>query len=171
VWGVKGGLLFSSAKSNVIDTGFESGTGVVGGVFAGRGWPGHVSIGGEALYAKKKVGAIDGDYTFDYLEFPVLVRFTVGLDNVYGMTVYGLAGTSFDVNLRSVVDTGQSFTDSTQRLDIGLSIGGGVELTRYLIEGRYTHGLRNVVKPEAASLPGQETKLHSFAILFGVKFN
>ena len=85
--------------------------------------------------------------------------------------MYGLAGPTFDVNLRSVLDTGQSFTDETRRLDAGVTFGGGVEWTRYLVEARYARGLRSIVEPEAASIPGQETKLHSFVITFGVKFN
>jgi outer membrane protein with beta-barrel domain len=164
--------MFSGARSNIPETGeFDGGTGIVGGVFAGRGWPGLLSIGGEALYAKKKVGTLDGQYTFDYLELPILVRFAVGLNNLYGATVYGLGGTSFDINLKSALDTGESFTDRTRRLDVGLMIGGGVELTRFLIEARYTHGLRSIVNPEDASLPGQQVKLHSFGVTFGVKLN
>ena len=44
-------------------------------------------------------------------------------------------------------------------------IGGGFQFSRFLVEGRYTEGLTNIVKELE-----QDYKNRSFAVMIGVQF-
>jgi hypothetical protein len=108
-----------------------------------------------------------------YLEFPMLARYTMPLDDP--MKLYGIAGPTFAVkagvtsrveapNLTSDVDVDPAI----RTFDAGFAFGGGIEYGQYFIEGRYTLGLTDVAAeayPHASSI-----KNRSFAISGGIRF-
>ncbi len=53
-----------------------------------------------------------------------------------------------------------------ESLDLGDPRRRGIEITRFLVEGRFNKGLRNVLKSGNAANFG-DIKTQSFAVLFG----
>jgi len=169
--GVMGGPLFSSLVPVVSDNHFSNKTGFIGGLFLRSRRPGVVGLDVDVLYTQRGAKDPDSDlsFTIDYLEVPVLLRLNSGASNSKGANFYGVVGPSFGFRLKSTLSTGDSLTDDIAGADVGLSVGAGVEMTRFLIEGRFTRGFRNVATP--ALNPGEVLKSRTFAILFGFKFN
>lgn len=148
---------------------FDTSNGWEGGIWFGGNRGGTVGVMGEILYAKKKqaIAGFTGT-TLQYLEIPILLRVNIGSRSRNGVSVYGLVGPVFDVNLKA--EQGNlDVKDNYESLDVGVLFGGGIEITRVLIEARYNKGLRNVLKGSGASLT--EIKSQSFALLFGLRFN
>jgi len=172
--GVKIGPLFTSySAASSSNFKFKTSTGFEGGLWFGGNRGGRVGVMGEILYAKKKqelvTTATTGSTSLQYLEIPILVRINIGSRSRNGVSVYGLVGPVFDINLKADVN-GVDVKSAYESLDFGILGGAGVEITRFLVEGRYNHGLRNVLKStNAASF--LEIKTSSFALLFGVRFN
>ena len=107
--------------------------------------------------------------TIDYFEIPLLLRINIGSNSLNGVNIYGVAGPSFDIRLKAKLNTGESLTDQTAGADIGFAAGAGIEITRFLIEGRYTRGLRNIATNELEL--GGKLNAHTVAIFFGIRFN
>jgi hypothetical protein len=141
----------------------------MGGIFFGGNRPGIVGVMGELMYAKKgaKVGAIET--SLHYLEIPVLLRVNAGSNSLNGILGYFIVGPAFDIKLRTEINGVKDDSDRFEDFDIGIVVGGGVEITRFIIEGRGNWGLRRVNKGDLSS--AQEIKTKSFALLFGVRFN
>jgi hypothetical protein len=164
---------FDSATVGSSTVNFKTSTGFEGGIWFGGNRGGLVGVMGEVLYAKKKqevdTTGTTGSTTLQYLEIPILLRVNIGSPSRNGISVYGLFGPVFDVNLKAKFGD-IDVKDNYESLDLGILGGAGIEITRFLVEGRYNHGLRNVLKSDnAASLA--DIKTHSFALLFGVRFN
>lgn len=159
--GVKGGFLFNDFSSAKQD--FDSNIGTMVGFFFGGNRPGVVGVMGELMYAKKGSEGVD----LHYLEIPILLRVNAGSNSLSGVNVYGIGGPVFDIKL-SEPDI-LNVDDVYEGFDIGVVVGAGVEITRFIVEGRYNWGLRNIVKGDLGT--SQEIKTRSFAVLFGFRFN
>jgi hypothetical protein len=107
-----------------------------------------------------------------YLEFPLLIRYTITQGTYIG---YVLAGPTF------AVKAGTSATlerpDRTAEVDIdpairtfdgGIAVGGGVEYRRYFFELRYTQGLSDVAADEFPHPDSLRNRVFAFAA--GVRF-
>jgi hypothetical protein len=165
--GVKGGFLWPSF-AEAQGAGFKDDSGWMLGIFFGGNRPGVVGVMGEIQYGLKK-GSLASDTLKQYfIEIPILARINVGASTLNGISVYGLVGPVFDINLQTKLND-IKIEDKYQSLDIGLLIGGGVEITRFLVEARYNQGFKNVLKAEGGG--NTDLKSHSFAIEFGVRFN
>ena len=113
-------------------------------------------------------------YTLHVISIPLLLN----IKFLSGSSPYVLGGGEFSFILShgytSVLDgrTGDriSIKEFTQSFDYGLVIGGGFEVkmeaTSFFIEGRYYHGLRNVIK---GSIDWESTKITSVALILGFK--
>jgi hypothetical protein len=168
--GAKIGPLFSSLSETDVE--FENRTGWIGGLFIGGNRPGIVGVGVDILYARKGGKEIDGSgsdlsVNLDYLNVPVYLRINAGSASRSKAAVYGIAGLDLNFLLRSKFSTGESITDNFKRADYGLALGLGVEITRALIEARYTKGFGTIAKGTHDS----DLKTQSFAVMFGVRFN
>jgi hypothetical protein len=168
-FGVKGGWLYNSfdAAQQSLDgtNGWEAG------IFFGGNRNGVVGVMGELLYAKKTVQPANNlaePTDLYYLEIPILLRLNIGSSNKNkGAIFYGLAGPVFDVNLKAKqVDL--DVKDNYEDLDVGILFGGGVEISRFILEGRFNWGLMNILK---TSISDAEIKGRSFALLVGVRIN
>jgi len=170
--GAKIGPLFTSYSAASCDGCFNTSTGWEGGIWFGGNRGGTVGVMGELLYAKKKQESsqsnLTGSTTLQYLEIPILLRVNIGSPSRNGIIVYGLAGPVFDVNLKASLND-RDVKSNYESLDVGVLLGGGIEITRVLIEGRFNNGLRNVLKNNGGLISDIKTK--SFAVLFGVRFN
>lgn len=166
--GIKAGPLFSSLNSNVVTDPLDTRTGWIGGLFIGGNRPGIVGVGVDILYARKKVGTPDGDVTLDYLDIPVLLRINGGSSGLGGVNVYGVVGPDFEFRLKGKLNFDESLGAQMQAVDVGIAAGAGVEITRFIIEGRYTRGFRNLGKDFTAN---EKITTQSFAVMLGVRFN
>jgi len=172
--GAKIGPLWSSFDSATVGSttvNFDTSTGWEGGIWFGGNRGGRVGVMGEVLYAKKdqQVSGQTGSTSLKYLEIPILMRVNIGSRSRNGISIYGLVGPVFDVNLKAEAN-GIDVKKNYQSLDLGVLLGGGIEITRFLVEGRFNKGLRNVLDSDnAGSISDIKTK--SFAVLFGLRFN
>jgi len=168
-FGVKGGLLFSSYRE--ANTNYKNNNGWQAGIFFGGNRPGSVGVMGEILYAKKGAKDASGKFTADnyYLEIPVLLRLNIGSANRNtGAIVYGIAGPVADILLKADLN-GVDVKKNYESLDLGIIAGGGVEVSRFLVEARMNWGLRNIAKATGGA--ASDVKTRSFAVLAGVRFN
>lgn len=170
-FGVKIGPLFTSYSAASCDGCFNTNTGWEGGIWFGGNRGGTVGVMGEVLYAKKKQsgGVLTGSSTASYLEIPILLRINIGSPSRNGVIVYGLVGPVFDVNISAKDSADNDIKDRYESLDLGILGGVGIEIARFLVEGRFNKGLRNVLKDGGANIT--DIKTQSFAVLFGVRFN
>jgi hypothetical protein len=168
--GAKIGPLFTSYTAASCDGCFNTNTGWEGGIWFGGNRGGRLGVMGEVLYAKKKQEQANlTGATLQYLEIPILLRINIGSRSRNGISVYGLVGPVFDVNLKASIGD-QDVKSNYQSLDIGILGGAGIEITRFLVEGRFNKGLRNVLNSNNVIGFG-DIKTKSFAVLFGVRFN
>jgi outer membrane protein with beta-barrel domain len=168
--GAKIGPMWTSFDAaNNANLKFDTSNGWEGGIWFGGNRGGTVGVMGEILYAKKKqsIAGFTGT-TLQYLEIPILMRLNIGSRSRSGVSIYGLVGPVFDINLKAKQGN-LDVKDNYESLDFGVLFGGGIEITRILIEGRYNKGLRNLLKGGGGNI--NEIKTQSFALLFGVRFN
>ena len=168
--GVKAGPLFSSLDAKDDPNVFKTRTGIIGGLFLGGNRPGIVGVGVDLLYARRgaKIEGTDLTVDMDYINVPVYARINAGSSNLSGGIVYGIVGLDLNFLLKSELsEGGEDLTDDFQRADYGLALGIGAEITRFIVELRYTKGLGNLAKDD----DDPELKSQSFALMFGVRFN
>ena len=116
--------------------------GFVGGGFLCLNFGKVIGIRPEVLY-EQKGAAISGTSTsteLDYIEVPVLLKFSLGLPNVNPAL---LLGPSFswnvlakDVNNKTIPDINGS--------DVGIVGGIELDMDKFLVSGRYELGLQNI---------------------------
>jgi hypothetical protein len=151
--GLKGGFNASTLTFKNADWPTSSRKSGTGGVFLVVPIFGRYSVQPEVLYSPKGAvfegAAFPTEIEIDYLEAPVLVR--VPVIGGAGARIYALAGPSFAYRLRARTRT--TFSGATEaidaaedieRLDFGILAGAGMELGRFLVEGRYTYGLSDI---------------------------
>jgi outer membrane immunogenic protein len=149
--GVKVGVTITTLSFD--DDGPETSTrtGLVAGLFASVPVTARLAIQPEFLYSRKgtKLGNnAEATLTIDYFEIPVLadVRLTSG-----PARVSLVLGPSFGVRSRARLTVGGEsvdFADELERVDVGLVAGLAVTSGRFLIDGRYTHGLKGVASDD-----------------------
>src|SRR6476660_5931138 len=169
--GAKIGPIFTSYDAASCDGWFNTNTGWEGGIWFGGNRGGRVGVMGELLYAKKKQegSGLTGSTTLQYLEIPILLRLNIGSRSRNGISIYGLVGPVFEVNLKASL-TDIDVQSKSQSPDLGVLFGGGIEITRFLVEGRVNKGLRNVLDSSNVG-SATDIKTKSFAVLFGLRFN
>jgi hypothetical protein len=166
--GIKAGPLFSSLNSDVVNSPLDTRTGWIGGIFLGGNRHGVVGAGVDIHYARKKVGTPSGDETLDYLNVPVYLRLNGGSSSLGGVNVFGIVGPDFNFRLKGKLNFNDGLDDQMESADVGLAVGAGIEITRFIVEGRYTKGFRNIKKDLTT---GDKITTTSFSVMFGVRLN
>jgi hypothetical protein len=182
--GVKLGPVFNSATDSVDKHGLKKRTGMMYSLFLGGNRPGIMGVATELTLIQRKfevekdVDTPGGTIETTFFEVPVLLRVNAGSHTLSGVSAYVLVGPSFDFRLKAettLPDIGTGFKDKTQAVNVGLIVGGGVEITRFIIEGRYTKELRSLFSDKGATdlqfKAGETVKQKSFMLLFGIRFN
>jgi hypothetical protein len=171
--GVKVGPTFNDFTSEEAPDGQ---TGWMGGLFIGGNRSGRVGAAVEFNYAKKSArlededgNSVDADLR--YFQIPVLMRFNGGSRTREGVNVYGIVGPffNFKVGASAGGGFGDQFDEATEDIDAGIVVGGGVEITRFIIEFRYDFGLRRINADDEGGV--SDVKSRTAAILFGFRFN
>jgi outer membrane protein with beta-barrel domain len=144
--GVEAGANFSnfigSAVSQLGNTANNSKLGFVGGGYLCLNFGNSFGIRPEVLY-EQKGAAISGTSTtteLDYIEIPVLLKFGLGTP---GFNPSILLGPSFAWNTLAKDANGNSINNINSS-DVGLVGGVEVDISKFLISGRYELGLDNV---------------------------
>lgn len=165
--GIKFGPTFAKFSSDSLD--FKTRTGVHGGIFFGGNRSGAIGLQGEINWIRKRTATELSDQTIriDYLQVPVLLRLNAGTDSPSGFALYGIAGPAVDIKIADEIE-GITLDDGFEGADVSLVFGGGIEVARIIVEGRYTKGFRRVNK---LFEDFTDIKTQAFTILFGVRFN
>ena len=159
--GVKGGAVFASFTPGDLD--LDRRTGWQAGLFLGGNRTGTVGVMGEINFIQKR----SAGFEINYVQLPVLLRVNIGSKSKSGVIVYGIGGPALDVKINDDV-TGIDLDDAFESVDVEMIAGAGIELSRFIIEGRYTWGLRQVNKRFSEV---DEIRTRAAAILFGIRFN
>lgn len=159
---------------------FGNGSGYsLGGVLSFAAGP-NVTLQPEFIYSEKEVTADvrigdivgDGNVHSDWFEIPLLAKFHG--ERTRGARPFAMAGAtvSFLVNAEQTLTAlgkteVEDIEDELTGADIGLTLGGGVDLLRdwgvFTIDVRYTLGLRNLAD-------GDDVKLDTLAVSGGFIF-
>ena len=101
--------------------------------------------------AKVEESGLTAKLLLDYIDVPILARFSRGAPNARSW--YVVAGPSFAYLLRARTraDFGSAteeidVIEDVERFDLGIVAGGGLELGRIVIDGRYIHGSTDIDK-------------------------
>jgi hypothetical protein len=177
--GVKGGVNLATIRNSgdgSDEPAMKSLAGLVAGVFATLPLVSWLELQPEALYSMKGARldfeGVNGSVLLDYLEVPVLTRYSRRGTGPSGYYVAGGPAAAFRLRARTRTKFGGAteeidIADDVERLDFGVAIGGGFEHGSLVIDGRYTHGLKDIDKDKT---DGITTKNRALSITFGVKF-
>lgn len=164
-FGIKGGLVYPDFSTDFED--YENRAGWQAGLWVGGNRDGIVGVMGEFNYLRKRAETNQGEVDLSYIQIPVLLRLNTPSASKNAFQAYGIVGPSFDVKVGESLE-GINLIDEFEGMDIGLMFGGGVEVARIIFEARYTRGMRQV---NESFNDLAELKTHSFAVLFGFRFN
>ena len=165
--GFKVGPTFADFSSDVLD--IDTRTGWHAGIFIGGNRSGVVGWQTEVNWIRKqgRVPDIPSDIRVDYIQVPVFLRINIGTESRQGFAIYAIGGPGFSFKVADEI-SGVTIDDAFEGTDIGLIVGGGVEITRLILEGRYEWGFRHINKNFTDV---DEIKSRSFTFLVGVRFN
>ena len=164
--GIKFGPTFANFSSDALD--FNTRTGVHGGIFFGGNRDGALGIQTEINWIRKNTEAevLAQGIRIDYLQVPVLLRLNAGSSSTSGFAVYGVVGPAVDLKIADEIE-GITLDDGFEGADVSLVFGGGMEIARIIVEGRYERGMRRINKNFSDFT---EIKKQAFTILFGLRF-
>ena len=172
--GFKIGVNFADLKIDTTedDDGLDRRTGIIGGVFYVFPVAPHVSFQPEWLYAQR--GAKDAENSdfgvdLDYFEVPLLLRWDSTSSGQSTFNVFAGPSINFRHRARSEDEDGDvDIRDQVEKIDFHLVFGAGIEIGRFLIDGRYNLGLREVNKD--AEEEDFKVKHRGFSIMAGFRF-
>jgi hypothetical protein len=176
--GVKAGVNFANLnfEGDGATVNLDRRKGAVGGVFVV--WPatGRVALQTEALYSQKgaqmEEDGASGKIKLDYVDVPVLARFSSPVSPGTSFHVFAGPSFSFRVSAKSEFsfegeEENEDIDDDVERFDLGLVAGAGLEFGRVVVDGRYTWGLSNINKDENDDV---KIKNRVFAVMAGIRF-
>lgn len=154
---------------------FEARTGLVAGVFATWRALSWLEVQPEVLYTSKGAAleqeGIDSQLVLDYVEVPLLARISKRMPRV---TVYAAAGPALAWRVAAKSRTVFSGTteeidlaEDVEPFDLGLAAGGGVEAGMFVIDVRYTLGLRDI---DADKSDAVTIKTRAVSLSAGIRF-
>ena len=131
----------------------------------------------EALYSQKGASlsedGVTGTLELDYLDVPVLARFSTSPGSNTRVHLY--AGPSFNFNVRARTKMSfagetaeEDFSDEVKSFETALVLGASFEVNRLLFDGRYSWGLTNIDKEDGTSDPAVKTR--AFTLSAGIRF-
>jgi hypothetical protein len=188
-FGFKGGLTLSSLRGSFTDEDlsnvqFERKTSFTIGGFVAFPVGSSAFIQPEFLFTRRVTNALDEsldistELTFDYIEIPVLLKFSRGGRGETSPALYagpqvaiGLGAKATDQALGIELDIADELVD----VEFGIVIGGGIDFgQRSYLDVRYYLGLSNIVKDDVFDNglfdANDDFKSGVFTLMFGVGF-
>lgn len=149
--GIKAGVNFATITSENSTIDFTHLRGWTGGIFVGRDFTERFGMQVEGLYSQRgtkgSVSGIDLEAKLDYIDVPVLAR--LGVTSASGSRIHLLTGPTVSVKVNSSARAGTvdlDLDDNAESLDVGWTVGAGIDVRRLIVDARYTFGLMNVDK-------------------------
>jgi hypothetical protein len=163
-FGIKFGPTFDEFSGEALD--FKNRIGTNAGIFIGGSRDKVVGLQTEFNWLRKNTELATRDIRVDYLQIPVLLRLNAGSSSASGPALYAIVGPAIELKIADEIE-GITLDDSFEGADVSLLFGGGFEVARIIIEGRYEKGLRRINNNFTDLV---EIKKQSFTILFGLRF-
>jgi hypothetical protein len=165
-FGIKFGPTFTEFSSDALD--YNNRTGIHGGLFFGGNRDGLFGLQSELNWIRKRgeVNANGQQIKIDYLQVPVLLRLNLGSSSSSGPSLYGIAGPAVDIKVADEVE-GIVLDDGFEGVDVTLVVGGGIEIARIILEGRYDKGFRRINRTFDDIY---DIRKETFTILAGIRF-
>jgi hypothetical protein len=145
-FGLKGGANIANVNGNWDEAlgNWKSTVGFCGGIFIELNFGRILTIQPEALYTVKGADTGTGKLTFDYIEFPILLKVRIPTGSIHPFI---FAGPAFGFNLKALVN-GAKINDMP-KADYSAVLGGGLQLGRQIhVDVRYTMGLQKLEIPD-----------------------
>ena len=171
--GVKGGLALSEVTGE--DTGdLQWLTGWSGGGFASVRMAKGVFFQPEVLYTRKGAAFDDeggkARTHLDYVEFPLLVRFSPSSSGRVGLDLFAGVAPAVRTRARMMIedadlDVDSDISDVISSWDAGFVAGGGLHAGGFSAEVRWTEGLVNIAKALS-----EKTRNRTISVLAGYRF-
>lgn len=174
--GVKGGLVVAKLKTE------PDSFGVLGdrqdfaaGVFIVPNRRGRVTAQLESIYSRRGT-SLDadvfgfglGDVRLTYLDVSALLKLRAGDGDTAGYIIAGpTVGIKLDAEL-VLPFVSPSIEGAFKDTETGITVGAGLEAGRYILEGRYFHGLTNII--QGIDFAGLGAKSRVFTVMAGVRF-
>jgi hypothetical protein len=165
-FGIKFGPTFTEFSSDALD--YNNRTGIHAGLFFGGNRDGLLGLQSELNWIRKRteVESNSQQIRIDYVQVPVLLRLNIGSRSASGPAIYALGGPALDIKIADEVE-GITLDDGFEGADVTLVFGGGLEVARVVIEGRWDKGLRRINNTFSDLT---EIKKQTFTILAGIRF-
>ncbi len=170
-FGIKAGVSFASIVGDDTDD-LKSLTGFMGGGFVAFPLSPTISIQPEVFYAQKGAkyddGGTDGSIKLDYIDIPVLFKYTMAGESA---RPYFLFGPAVGFRVSSKLSEGDESVDIDEFIsstNFGLVFGLGVNFQKFLLEVRYDVGLSNIWDFE--NIDSITNKNSVFGIMVGYNF-
>ena len=168
----RGGVRFgyNAATLTTNETGFDPKTrsGFVVGFFGVLPVNAMFAVQPEFLYSQQGAKVEDGSdkatLKIDYIQIPVLARIRLG----GGSPAHLLVGPSFGFRTRAETEfAGETmdFKDEVDGNDVGFVTGVSVNAGMFVVDGRYTWGLKNIAKSDPDT-----AKNRVFSVSAGIRF-
>jgi len=176
-YGAKAGVSFSTLSfdpSSELSYGLR--TGLVAGGFVAFPIGSRLAIQPEGLFTQKGAKAdalgVSATIKIDYVEVPVLAKYTVSGGPARSFHVFGGPSVGFKVHSSASATFGGSTIetdndDGLEDLDYGVVMGAGMTFDRVTVEGRFTLGLANI---NAEDPDESKARTRAVGILAGVRF-
>ena len=163
--GIKFGPTFTEFSSDALD--YKNRTGIHAGVFFGGNRDGLLGLQSELNWIRKRSESDRGAQLIriDYLQVPVLLRMNIGSRSSSGPIVYGLAGPAVDIKIADEID-GVTIDNGFEGVDVTMILGGGIEVARIVLEGRWDKGFRRINNLFSNVV---EIKKQTFSVLVGIR--
>jgi hypothetical protein len=165
--GVEGGLSFANLKNDdSAEPTLDWLKAPTGGLFVVFG-PNVVTGRVDVLFTVKGARTDFGAYRITYLEAPVGVQFNFARGSNSDVHVFAQTTIGFKIDARiDYNDTGDDDElPEAEDLDFGITVGAGATFGEFLVNGRYTHGIRDI------SSAGAVIKTKTVAVMAGFRFN
>ena len=163
--GIKFGPTFATFSSDALD--FDNRTGIHAGLFVGGSRDNVVGFQTEFNWLRKNAETEAGQQIrIDYFQLPLLLRLNAGSSSANGFALYGIVGPAVELKIADEIQ-GITLDDGFEGADVSLVFGGGFEVLRIIVEGRYEKGLRRINNNFSDFT---EIKKQAFTILFGLRF-
>lgn len=135
----------------------------------------YVAVQTEVFYVRMggKYAAAELEYRFDYIQLPVLLKINVIPAGPVRPFVSGGGYGAYLIKAKGILGAAEpaDLTADYERLDYGLVGGAGLAFKLpgigLSIEGRYNHGLRNIIKDPALA---ESMKNRCLQALAGISF-
>ena len=163
--GIKGGFLYSTLNFDEASDVWDSNNGWTAGLFFGSSREKTAGFLGEINFQQRGGGSALGDVKLYYLSIPFMLRVGAG----DAVNVYAIGGPSLDFKIGESNPDDVDLVQEWEGIDIGITLGGGVEFGFFIVEARVNWGLRNIAK-SALLFEGQDLTSRSFALQAGFRF-